>query len=54
MAIRIKARSEQYAGYERERYHRIQEEAGCHQKLRDFYQGYRIIKALANAEMVEV
>lgn len=35
------------AEYWRQRYRRIQEEAGCHIKLREFYPGYRLIKALA-------
>ena len=37
-----------------ERYHRIQEETGCHSDPRDFYPGYCIIKALAEAEIVEI
>ena len=37
----------------RERYHKIQEEAGCHMKVRVFYPAYRIIKALETAQVVE-
>ena len=39
---------------ERNRYHRIQEEAGCHLKLRNFYPGYRLIRDLLVAEVVEI
>ena len=42
------------AEYERERYHRIQDEAGCHSKIGTFYPAYRFLKALENAEIVEV
>lgn len=40
--------------YERERYHRIQDKAGCYSDIRDFYPGYRILKALETAEVVEI
>lgn len=43
-----------YADLERERYHRIQDEAGCHWGVRSFYPAYRFLKALENAEIVEV
>ena len=37
---------EQRAEWERDRNHRIQEEAGCYLKVRNFYPGYRFLKAL--------
>jgi len=40
--------------YQRANYRRIQDEAGCHSRVQDFYQGYRILKALETAETVEV
>jgi len=46
--------SGELARRERERYHRIQEEAGCHLKPRDFYPGYCVLKALEIAEVVEI
>ena len=42
------------ADYKRERYHRIQEEAGCYWDIQDFYPAYRLLKALEDAEVVEV
>ena len=36
------------------RYHEIQDEAGCYMKPRVFYPAFCLIKALANAEVVEV
>lgn len=38
----------------REWYHRIQEEAGCHMRVNDFYPGFRLLKALMEAEIVEI
>ena len=40
--------------YKRRKYHEIQEAAGCHMSVVDFYPGYRIIKALENAEVIEI
>lgn len=42
------------AAYERRDYHRMQEEAGCHMAPRLFYPGYRLLKALETAEVVEI
>lgn len=42
------------AKYNKERYHRIQEEAGCHMRVQDFYPGFRLLKALQTAEVVEI
>ena len=42
------------ATYEVGNYHRIQEEAGCHWDVPIFYPAYRFIKALENAEVVEI
>lgn len=42
------------AAYDRECYHRIQDEAGCHYDPQTFYPGYRFIKALETAEIVEI
>ena len=38
----------------RERYHAIQDEAGCHRSIQDFYPAYRLLKALEHAEVVEI
>jgi len=39
----------------KEYYHRMQDEAGCHQTLRYFFKGYRIKEALINCkEIVEI
>lgn len=40
--------------YKRELYHRHQEEAGCHMDVRNFLPGYRLIKALQTAEIIEI
>ena len=40
--------------YYYERYYRLQDEYGCHSDIVDWYPGYRIIKALENAEVVEI
>ncbi len=40
--------------YQMERYYRIQDEAGYHTKINTFYPGFRILRALANAPMVEI
>ena len=40
--------------YQVDRYHRIQEMASCYQKINIFYPGYRFIKALENAKVVEI
>lgn len=40
--------------YKVERYHRIQDEAGCHRSMEDFYPAYRFLKALETAEVVEI
>lgn len=42
------------AAYQYARYHSIQNEAGCYQRKGDFYPGYKILKALETAEIVEV
>lgn len=42
------------ARWQRERYYQIQDEAGCHRGIGDFYPGYRIIKALQSAEVVDI
>lgn len=42
------------AAYEREGYHKIQDGAGCHWEVRSFYPGYRFLKALETAEVVEI
>ena len=47
-------RREHYTQLEREYYHRIQDEAGCHVKPRVFYPAYRLIQALKTAEVVEI
>jgi len=44
---------EMHPSYNREKYHRVQDEAGCHARI-DWYPGYRIIKALETAEVVEI
>jgi len=44
---------EHYTKLERDRYHRMQEEASCHMKPRDFYHGFLLIRALENAEVVQ-
>lgn len=36
------------------RYRRIQDEAGCHTRVRDFYPGFRLLKALETAEVIEI
>jgi len=36
------------------RYHRIQDEAGCHRDINGFYPVYRWLQAMANAEVVDV
>ena len=38
----------------RQRYHGIQGEASCHSPIDDFYPAYRMIKALQEAETVEI
>ena len=43
-----------YADLEQERYHRIQDEACCHNPLRRFYPAYRFLKSLETAEVVEI
>lgn len=43
-----------HAAYERERCRRIQDEAGCHMRVRDFYPAYCLIRAFATAEVVEI
>jgi len=40
--------------YKRELYHRIQDEAGCHRTVQDFYPAFRFLKALENAGVVEI
>lgn len=35
-------------------YHRVQDEAGCHMLVAEFYPGYRFLQALVTAEVVEV
>ena len=42
------------AEYERQRDYRIQEEAGYHHKVEVFYPGFRVIKALETAQVVEI
>jgi len=42
------------AKWHRERYHEIQEEAGCYHCPDTFYPAYRFIKALETAEIVEI
>ena len=42
------------ANNEKERYHRIQDEAGFHSEIRDFYPGFGLLKALENAEVIEI
>lgn len=53
---RIKASNHEYAasGHRRERYHKIQDEAGCHMRVQDFCPGYRLIQSLTNAEVVKI
>lgn len=36
------------------RYHRLQEEMGCHSSPYEVSRGYRILKALEGAEVVEI
>ena len=48
------ARHGGWAAYQRERYHRKQEEAGCHKGVRDFYPVFLFLQSLADAEVVEV
>lgn len=46
---------EERTAYEGERYHKIQDEAGCHRELRDFYFGYQLLKALIECkEVIEI
>lgn len=49
-----KEHREQFTKIERNYYHKIQDEAGCHMRPRDFYPGYRVLKALQDAEVVRV
>lgn len=43
-----------YAQLETEAYHKIQDEAGCHSGTRAFYPGFRLLRALASAPIVEI
>lgn len=43
-----------HPNYQMERYHRIQEEAGCHWKPISFLSAHRLIQALETAEVVEI
>jgi hypothetical protein len=47
-------RREHYTELERNRCQRIKDEAGYHHKVETFYPGYRLIKALQDAEIVEI
>ena len=40
--------------YQRRRYKEIQDEAGCHMEVRIFYPGFRLLKALTEAEVIEI
>ena len=40
--------------YQRERYHRTQDEAGCHSHTAIFYPAIRLIRSLEGAEVVEI
>ena len=42
------------AEYQRERYHRLQDTAGCHSSIRIFYPGLKLIEALKEAEVIEI
>jgi len=42
------------AAYMKAKYRRIQDEAGCYSRVQDFVPGYRLLKALETAEIVEV
>lgn len=42
------------ADNERERYHRIQDNAGYYSRTRDFFPGYKLIESLETAEVVEI
>lgn len=46
--------SGQRAKYLKERYHRIQDEAGYYHHTETFYPAYRFLKALENAPVVEI
>ena len=43
-----------HPNYIKELYHRRQDEFGCHNEVEDFYPAYRMIKALQEAETVEI
>lgn len=43
-----------YPDYPMERYYKIQNEASCHSSANAFYPAYRFIKALVDAEVVEI
>ena len=43
-----------YPHYKTERYHRLQDEYGCHRGIEDWYPAARLLKALETAEIVEV
>lgn len=48
------ARRQHFTDVQRAYYHRVQDEAGCHQKPGNFYPGYKLLKALETAEVVEI
>lgn len=49
-----KGRRQHYTDLERIRYHRIQDEAGCHRHITSFYGGFRFVESLSNAEVVNI
>ena len=42
------------AKWHRERYHQIQDEAGCHYAPESFYPAYRFLKGIEAAQVVEI
>lgn len=53
---RVEASKYKYdsSGHRREHYHKIQDEAGCHMAVGDFYPGFRFLRALEGAEVIEI
>jgi len=41
-------------GYYNDRYHKLQDEAGCHKSISTFYTGYRLLQSLTDAEVIEI